>query len=642
MVIVFLLAIFQFPPAVDKPDSTLVMDFCDLAYGFILQNADSAVYYGERAIDLAEKINYRKGLAQAYNDLGLVYYYQSDYSKSKELWNASLEIRKQMNDSLGIAALYVKLGALTYQTGSFSDALTNHLNALTLYEGLHHDEGMAKCFNNIALVHESQNQLDMALEYYQKALQLKYKLQDYYEIGGTQANIGRIYYVQDNLEGSNQILNEAISTLESNGFENTVYLAAAYNSIGKIFMDLKKLDEAAGVIAKGIAIRQKLGDQQGIIASLNQLGLIESERGNSQKAIEHLTQAIDLAREKQLAGEERTGYQNLSVIYRKLGNYQKALESNDRYHAISDSLLNEYSTKTIAELQTKYETEKKEQQIALQVAEIAEQQAENQRKLTIIIGLVCIVLLLAIIILLVRSRERKKQILIRQEAEINRRETQIEAALSSQEKERSRFAKDLHDGFGQMISLLNLNLKPLEKGDTDKQLVFEKSTEILNEMYQELKGICFNLMPQTLIQHGIGLALREFADRINSADQFQVTVDIFGLHERLSEVQEISLYRITQEWVNNIMKYSDADKVIIQLTKDEEEITLLIEDNGRGFEPEQLKSGQGNGWKNINSRSNLIKGELQLDTTPGLKGTTLIINAPAHSIRKTENTLLRV
>ena len=99
------------------------------------------------------------------------------------------------------------------------------------------------------------------------------------------------------------------------------------------------------------------------------------------------------------------------------------------------------------------------------------------------------------------------------------------------------------------------------------------------------------------------------------------------MEERLSEVQEISIYRITQEWVNNLIKYSDASKVTIQLTQDENEITLMIEDNGMGFDLELLKSGTGNGWRNMNSRANLIKGDLEVDTTPGIRGNTMIVNA---------------
>ena len=105
-------------------------------------------------------------------------------------------------------------------------------------------------------------------------------------------------------------------------------------------------------------------------------------------------------------------------------------------------------------------------------------------------------------------------------------------------------------------------------------------------------------------------------------------------------LQEISLYRITQEWVNNVIKYSEAKNITIQLTKDEEELNLLIEDDGMGFDKSLLTQGTGNGWKNLNSRANLIKGELELDTVVGRRGTTMIVIAPELVVN--QNTVLTV
>ncbi len=212
-------------------------------------------------------------------------------------------------------------------------------------------------------------------------------------------------------------------------------------------------------------------------------------------------------------------------------------------------------------------------------------------------------------------------------------EVMMEAIVKGQEDERNRFAKDLHDGFGQMISSLMLNIKGLETTQSTniekRSGIFHQSTSILNEMYVELKNICFNLMPQTLLIAGVGEALKEFANRINDSGEIIVEVSLYDMEERLSKIQEISIYRISQEWVNNIIKYSSASKIELQITKDDTEITLLIEDNGMGFDKSALELGKGNGWKNIHSRANLIKGEVELDTTVGMKGTTFILNAPA-------------
>ncbi|MFY0600413.1 MAG: tetratricopeptide repeat protein [Cyclobacteriaceae bacterium] len=618
-----------------KPDSVLVLEYCDVSYSYILKNQDSAIFYGEKAIALAKAIEYPKGLAQGYNDLGFVYYYQSKYDDAKDLWLAALEIRKGLNDNLGIAALYNKLGSLEFQIGWLDESLKHQFLALEVYEKIDHKEGIAKGYNNIASVYESQGNLDLALEYYLKAIEIKEEIEDYLEIGGSMLNVGNVYLRKNDLLQARYFLLEAIHILESNEFEYSIYNGSALNNLSRVYHDLDSLDAAEKAVEKSILIRNKLGDQQGIISCQLKQGMIAIKKGNLVQAEKSLTESVNASKEKGLLKEQRDGYELLSNLHRKKGNFSKALDYSDQYHQLKDAILNENSIQKISQLQTKYETEKKEQQIALQKLEIAEQKAQNQKNVVAIVGLGMVVISLVVISLLIRSRSRKKQSLILQEAETKLKETQIEAALDSQESERKRFARDLHDGFGQMISVLNLNLKSLEKGTSSKEEVFENSSKVLDEMYKELKGICFNLMPETLIKNGVVDAVKEFANRVNDTGKVSIEVDTFGMSERLQDLQEISIYRICQEWVNNVLKYSDADKITIGLTKDEDELTLLIEDNGTGFEKSELTDGSGNGWKNMNSRANLIKGDLELDTVPNRKGNALIVNAPVSILKET-------
>lgn len=219
---------------------------------------------------------------------------------------------------------------------------------------------------------------------------------------------------------------------------------------------------------------------------------------------------------------------------------------------------------------------------------------------------------------------------MQQEKELQVKEAYIHAALELQKNERKRFAQDLHDGFGQLISALRLNISRLNETDNiqNKFGVVEKSESILKEMHTEIRNIAFNLMPATLIQYGLKEAIREFAQRINSSGKVQIDIDIHGLEERLDELQEISLYRVIQEWINNILKYAEAQKIQIQLVKHENEISVMIEDDGMGFDQKLLKNSKGNGWRNIQSLLNHINASLDLDTSPNRKGNSLIIEMP--------------
>jgi signal transduction histidine kinase len=155
-------------------------------------------------------------------------------------------------------------------------------------------------------------------------------------------------------------------------------------------------------------------------------------------------------------------------------------------------------------------------------------------------------------------------------------------------------------------------------------------------MHKEVRAVAFNLMPQTLIQSGLVPALREMALRIEERQPLKIKVTSFDMDARLADVQEISLYRMVQEWVNNIIKYSGATKVDVNLVRNEANLSLTIEDDGAGFDSSKLEHSKGHGWKNILSRAGLIKATVEIDTVSGRRGTTLMVQVPIHTHESTE------
>jgi signal transduction histidine kinase len=139
-------------------------------------------------------------------------------------------------------------------------------------------------------------------------------------------------------------------------------------------------------------------------------------------------------------------------------------------------------------------------------------------------------------------------------------------------------------------------------------------------------------MPQALMKEGLEEALKEFATRINHSGGITINVGGFNTSVQLDTEKKIALYRICQEWVNNAIKYSGCKNVNIQIVHHPDELIITIEDDGNGFDTSNLTQGQGNGWKNINSRLALLKGHLEIDSTPGRAGTTMIISVPLFSM----------
>lgn len=432
---------------------------------------------------------------------------------------------------------------------------------------------------------------------------------------------------------------ERILSIES--MKGSPTLASIYNNQGNTLLKQERFEEAYSSLMKSYKIQKGgKGDYYfyDMATVLNNLGIIQSRFDVMDSARFYLDMAETYADSSNSFEKKRDSYFAQFEFAEKTGNLKRALDYQSRYFGIRDSIFQEERAAVIAQMETAYQTEQKEHQIALQQAQLDEKDATLERNRIVIVASVVALILLVVIGLLIRNRLKKKQQILIQQERLQAKEAEINATISSQEKERARYARDLHDGFGQMISILNMNLGNLKSDSkpNERQKVFEESEKVVNEMYAELKGICFDLMPQTLVQEGLQSGLTEFAERINKTDKVFVETNFFGLEKRLSEVQEISLYRITQEWINNVLKYGDADKITLQITKDDQEITLLIEDNGSGFDKSTLTNSKGNGWKNLHVRTNLIQGKLDLETQPGKNGTTLIVNASAIQVEKTE------
>lgn len=522
------------------------------------------------------------------------------------------------------AQAYLELGYTYYCLGSFDDALESYQLSLDLFKSLDSKTKPAEILNLIGTLQKKQDDFELAEQYFNEGLEYAISKNDSLGIGNSLNNIGVLLFQQEKFEKSLDYYLQ--STTVKSAIGDTIGLSYNYDNLGMNYSRLEIYDSAQFYFGLAAEYKLLIGDKLGYGIVKNNTGEMLMELGELNDAEVFFKEALEIAREVSYPDFERHILGMISKLKEHRGNYKEALGFYKDHIKVKDSLFNERKSQQVAELETKYQTEKKE-------VEIQTQKAEIQQKNFLLIGAAGAILLLGLFFIQNRLRLKLKAEKLVEEHKRLAREAEIRAAIASQEKERSRYARDLHDGFGQMISILNMNLQNLQKGakPNERQKVFEESSKVIDDMYHELKNICFDLMPQTLIKKGLESALKEFVDRVNHTGKIFIELNVFGLNERLTEVQEISLYRISQEWVNNILKYSNAAKVTLQITKDDDEITLLIEDDGTGFDKKLLISGKGNGWKNLNTRANLIKGEIELETQQGVKGNTLIINAPAYT-----------
>lgn len=245
----------------------------------------------------------------------------------------------------------------------------------------------------------------------------------------------------------------------------------------------------------------------------------------------------------------------------------------------------------------------------------------------IMVILTFIILSVMICIVIIHNNFRNNKLRSLRKMELSYKDSQIKAILQSQEAERHRYAQDLHDSYGQLIAVLKLNLQSVERQSNqvsdELSRAFESSNSLLQNMSDNLRRICFGLMPLTLKERGLVDTLQELAYKINGAGTLKVTISAKDYEHNLAMSEKIVVFRICQEWLNNILKHSNAKNVNISLNNNTGTFNLSIEDDGDGFDKALLFNGSGHGWKNIQSRSQVLGTEIELSTDPEENGTTL-------------------
>ncbi|TZF86317.1 tetratricopeptide repeat protein (plasmid) [Pedobacter sp. BS3] len=532
------------------------------------------------ALKIAIAKHYKKDEARIYNNLGVSYLQLSNNKLSLKYQLLALKIREELNDEAELEASNINIGNIYFDIMEDDKALLYYQKALSYAEKLGMEVELGKLYNNIATVFYDRNDYKQTKSYLLKSL--TYKLKTH------------------NVTGQ-------ITTL---------------NSLGDVCSSLKSFKESEDYYRQAMALANKIGDDMNKANILNSLGHLYRYKNEFEKAVSFQEQALKLSKEIKYQNMHKDALLELSIDYRNLKNYQKAYEFYREYVSLKDSIENESSKTAIAELQTKYDTEHKEQKIALLNKENTIQKLALQSKnlsIGIIISIFCIALIMGI--LFYNSYKLKQQKAL--QAEIHKQqEIATKAVFDGEQQERIRIARDLHDSIGQMLSVVKMNLSTAENTDN-------KTLQLVDKTIAEVRNISHNLIPEEL-NFGLVNAIEDMCSKINTGDQpcvkLHIAPDIRGI--KFLRQNELSIYRIVQEVLGNMLKHANATEITLEIEKINQNIQISIKDNGQGFDTEKISQSNGLGWKNISARVNLLDGEMKI-ASEKLVGTRIEILIPS-------------
>jgi signal transduction histidine kinase len=607
-------------------DTIKIFAYSDLCWEYRLIDQKKAINNGLKGVNLSRKINFPQGEGKTLNDLSIIYIDLGKLDSAIILLNEAIEIRQGLSDELGVAAIHNKLGIIYQNQSQLEKALIENLKALEIYEKENVPQYITHVKNNMANIHFRLGNYEKAIDIHKEALKLREQTKDYIGMGHSYVNIGNVYNEINNEELAIKNYKKGINIFEQENDDKS--LALALNNLGSVYLDINDLKNSKKNLEEALRLREKIGDTKGICSTNILLGQLYTKPPiqNYKKSESALKRALLLNKEIGLAINEKDIYHELSNLYKLTNNADSAIFYSEKYNTI---LQQEYQTNLdskVTELQTIYETEKKdkENEILARInaeeeskRKVAELKLANRNKWIIGITFGSMALLFLALLLIQKNKQKAKtELQLKLDLE---REKGIKAVFDSQEKERSRISKDLHDGIGQQLSGLKMAWEKLSSKLSEGQNEVSELTgltKILNDTAVEVRNISHQMMPKTLKEFGLVSALEDMLESSFKFTEVSYEFENFGIdNTRFNDAVEISLYRVSQELINNIIKHAKATKVNFQIFKTVQNLQLIVTDDGVGFD--NTSNNSGHGLDNIKTRLSSIEGKIDFTSDNG-------------------------
>jgi signal transduction histidine kinase len=585
---------------------------------------DSSLALATKALELSEKLNFEKGIASAKSVMAICFQNSGDYAKAINYDLEALEIFRKLCPPDGgqkAASILGNIGIIYVDQANYPKAMEYYFQSLKLAEKTGNKPAEAGALSNIGVVYFSQKKYEQALDYFSRSLKKKEAAGNKAGTMTTLNNIGNVYTGQEQYAKALEFYSKSLQIARE--LKNEKMIAIDLINMGVVYKEMQEYNKALEFYNEANVLNKKLHNTRSVAAALGNIGVLYQRIKNYAKAEEYLKSAIRLSDSLGLVDYTAQFERDYYEVDSARGNSASALMHYKRYMAALRSIENNENTRKQTQQEMNYEFGRKEAMLKMEhEKKESVQEAELLRQKQINWFIAGCTILLLLIVVLVFNRHKLTQKNKYQKEAAGQQKKQAVAVMDAQEEERKRIAEDLHDSLGHMLSTIKLNLQMVPEGQSQ----VKSSLQLLDQASEEIRNITFNLMPRTLEEDGLVPALNELAAKITSSGSVKISLHVHQIEKFVLEKQsQFNIYRIIQEAVNNILKHADAKEITIQLIGQKDHLTIMIEDDGKGFDPAENKSGRG--LKNIVTRSLWLKGIINIDSTPG-RGTTITTEIP--------------
>lgn len=610
-------------------DSVRFNAYSFLSWNLKEQDKASALKYANLLLKEATAKNNQKWIARSLSDFSVIYQYTGDTKKAMEYAEKAIVAAKRSGVKKDIAGTLLNLSGMKSRSGELAEALQLELSALKIYEELKKKYYIAVTCNAIGMSYNNIGNFRQSNSYLNRALTISKERKDLYlesiTLGGMADN-----YKSLNMTDSSMILYKEAKQLFKE-MENFYNYAVACNNLGQLYFQVGNIKASKSEYMEAIKTGRQMQDTGSVSEFEANLAEVFIKEGKYDEAESLLLNSQAVAQKFGNKSVEINIIESLIGLYTHKKNVEKTELYFKKYNEMRDSVFSKSMGMRFSEAQTKFDVEKKDLEILKNKAELQRSQEERARKnLMLVLILTLFVGTVLSAFLFYRKKQVQQRALLDAEMALQK-EIRAKSIIEAEERQRRRIAQDLHDGIGQILSAAKLNLSSLEAtinpvNDAQK-FALKNTLDLIDDSVKEVRAVSHNMMPNTLIKLGLASAVREFITKLGNLPNLKIDLEIIGLDKRLDENAETALYRAIQEIVSNIIKHAGANKISIQLIRHDKELSVVIEDNGVGFDTSRINEFEGIGLKNILSRVEFINGTVHFDSIPG-KGTTVLIDVP--------------
>jgi signal transduction histidine kinase len=571
---------------------------------------DSAEYYLGRVKDLVDVApeSEKDALNSNYNVIAAMYYKKSGaYLKAIPFFENAIILYKKLGDKESTAGQLLNLGNTYTAMGNYQKATEQHLRSLKLFEEAGSDRGISFCYQSLSKSFSQLKQYNQALIYANKSLAMKTAMNDRRGLGTAQSGLGDIYFGFGEYDKALNHYTESLSYAREQKLIPDEQLS--YLNMAKVYAAKNDIKQATEYFNKSKELARQLKDKASVAAIDAELIAFQNRTRETVQSENKLITTVNLFKEQGDLNREASGYKNMIDFYVGTKQFDKALEYTNKYHQSMDSLQNNDLQIQIKKMEEQYRVEKKEKEITLLKKDKELQQQKLQRRGLLMIGSAVLAILVIFGTWLFMNRNKLRQ---------QMKELEL----------RNRIAADLHDEVGSSLSSIHMLSQMATQPGNEKTNadILQRMSSNAKETMEKMGDIVWMIKPGETEAGSLKQRMERFAYEICSTKNISTTINLDDLEKvKFTMQQKKNMYLIFKEAMNNAVKYSGTGQINITALLQNNRMQLEVKDFGTGFNTAAIEKG--NGLDNMQYRAKELGAVIEVGSNAG-SGTEVILKIP--------------